>query len=224
MQHKKNDTDPQIIGLETEKSHYEKENFSEREDLIWESFKAGNQSSLIYLFQEYSNFLFNYGCQFTTDRNLVKDCLQDLFVDLIKHRKNLSSTTSIKYYLMKSFRNKISIAVAKNKKRKEAENNNSRGDFLFTISSELKMINGQLDHEKQKLIEEKLNQLPPLQREALLLYFYEGLKYSQIADLLGIKLKSSRALIYRSMETLKDLLSPYKDIILTLVICSTILF
>ncbi|CAM9971235.1 unnamed protein product, partial [Chrysoparadoxa australica] len=203
----------------------DKKAISEREDLIWESFKAGNQSSLTYIFREYSNFLFNYGCQFTSDRNLVKDCLQDLFVDLIKHRKNLKATTSIKYYLMKSFRNKLAATVSKNKKREQAEQK-KEGDklFLFSISAEVKMINGQLGREKQKLIEKKLNELPDLQREALLLYFYEGLKYHQIADLLGIKVKSSRALIYRSLESLKDLLSPYKDIILFFLLSLHLLF
>lgn len=188
---------------------------SEREDLIWECFKAGDQKALTYIFQNYSNFLFNYGYQFTRDRNMIKDCLQDLFLDLIKQKKNLSATTSIKYYLMRSFRNKLVATVEKNQNREKAEQEKTAENesFMVTISSEVKMINGQLDAEKQHLIADKLNELPPLQREAVLLYFYEGMKYTEIAELLGVKVKSARALIYRSLESLKDLLSPYKGVI-----------
>ena len=78
------------------------------------------------------------------------------------------------------------------------------------------MINSQMDSDQQQIIEEKLNELPPLQREALLLYFYEGLKYDQIAELLGIQVKSTRALIYRSLQSLGDLLSPLRNTILLL--------
>lgn len=190
----------------------------DREDLVWERFKAGDQKALTYIFQNYSNFLFNYGYQFTTDRNLIKDCLQDLFLDLIRQKKNLNATTSIKFYLMRSFRNKLVATLQKNQVRTKAEQEKTieSKSFMVTISSEVKMINGQLDAEKQDLIEGKLNELPPLQREAILLYFYEGMKYTEIAELLGVKVKSARALIYRSLESLKDLLSPYKGVIFLL--------
>ena len=188
---------------------------NEREDLIWERFKAGDQKALTYIFQNYSNFLFNYGSQFTTDRNQIKDCLQDLFLDLIMQKKNLNSTTSIKFYLMRSFRNKLVANIQKNQTREKAEQAKTAENksFMITISSEVKMINGQLDAEKQRLIERKLNELPPLQREAILLFFYEGLKYSEVAELLGVRVKSARSLIYRSLESLKGLLSPYKGVI-----------
>ncbi len=215
MSQPKKNIDPLSIGSIYEASDNES---SVSEDLVWERFKAGDQKALTYIFQKYSNFLFNYGAQFSRDRNLVKDCLQDLFLDLIRQKKNLNSTTSIKFYLMRSFRNKLVANIQKNQNRERVEQEKTAENKLFmvSISSEVKMINGQLDAEKQQLIEGKLNELPPLQREAILLYFYEGMKYGQIADLLGVKVKSARALIYRSLESLKDLLSPYKGVIFLL--------
>jgi len=119
---------------------------------------------------------------------------------------------------MRSFRNKLVANIQKNQTREKAEQAKTAENksFMVTISSEVKMINGQLDAEKQRLIERKLNELPPLQREAILLYFYEGLKYSEVAELLGVRVKSARSLIYRSLESLKDLLSPYKGVIFLL--------
>ncbi len=216
----KKDIDTVQLNNAFENAHQSEESPADREDLIWERFKSGDQRALTYIFEKYSGFLFNYGYQFTSNRNLIKDCLQDMFLDLIRHKRNLKPTDSIKFYLMKSFRNKLATTVEKNKRREKVELEKFRENtsFLVTISSEVKMINGQLDAEKRRLVAQKLNELPPLQREAILLYFYEGMKYAQIADLLGIKVKSTRSLIYRSLQSLKEILTPYKGVILNVVL------
>lgn len=51
--------------------------------------------------------LYRYGFQYTKDKALIKDAIQDLFVELRQKRKRLSHTTSIKLYLYKSIRRKI---------------------------------------------------------------------------------------------------------------------
>tara|TARA_B100001245_G_scaffold232068_1_gene213744 strand:- start:816 stop:1490 length:675 start_codon:yes stop_codon:yes gene_type:complete len=196
--------------------HANSDSYQESEDLIWERFKSGNETALTYIYRTYSNTLFNYGCQFVDDRDLVRDTLQDLFIDLINSRERLGATSSIKFYLMKSFRNKLVKAIKKSQRRREVEDDSSKDSFLVTISAEARWINGQLDQRKEKLIQDSLNQLPALQREALVLYFFEGLKYEQIAEMLGIKVKSSRALIYRSTESLGKILGPHKEEILTM--------
>ena len=184
---------------------------TEGEDLIWERFKAGSETALTYIYRNYSNQLFNYGIQFTPDRGLLKDCIQDLFEELIKRRERLSSTTSIKFYLMKAFRNRLVKALRKDKRRQESEKISLDEGFQVAVSAEVRLINGQLDEAKKKLLSQKLNQLPPLQREALILYFYEGLKYQQVAEMLGIKTKSSRELVYRAIKSLEGLITPHKD-------------
>lgn len=189
---------------------------TESEDLIWERFKAGSETALTYVYRNYSHQLFNYGIQFTNDRGLLKDCVQDLFEELIRRREKLSSTTSIKFYLMKAFRNRLVKALRKDKRRKEGEKISSEEGFQVTVSAEVRLINGQLDEATKKLIEQKLNQLPPLQREALILYFYEGLKYQQIAEMLGIRTKSARELVYRATRSLADLVAPHKDRMMSL--------
>lgn len=198
---------------------------SESEDLIWERFKSGSQTALTYIYRNYANALYNYGCQISSDNSLVMDCLQDLFLDLIRRREFLGSTTHIKYYLMKAFRNRLLKVVQNNKRRQETENFAKDETFKLTISPELKMINSQLDLDKQALLQEKLKELTPLHREALLLYYYEGLKYDQIAELLGIKKESSRILVHRALQSIKVLLAPHKHkITLSLLISILYLF
>ncbi|MCK5371360.1 MAG: sigma-70 family RNA polymerase sigma factor, partial [Cyclobacteriaceae bacterium] len=46
------------------------------------------------------------------------------------------------------------------------------------------------------------------QKEAVIYFYYEGMSYQEIADIMGLqKVKSARKLIYRAIEALrKDLL------------------
>ena len=57
------------------------------ESEIWEQFRNGSEQAIIFVYRTYSNKLFNYGCQFTAKREIVEDCIQDLFIDLINRKK-----------------------------------------------------------------------------------------------------------------------------------------
>jgi DNA-directed RNA polymerase specialized sigma24 family protein len=40
--------------------------------------------------------LFSYGMRFTSDRELIKDCIQDVFVKIYSNRSTLGKTDNIK--------------------------------------------------------------------------------------------------------------------------------
>lgn len=71
--------------------------------IVWEKFKSGKQAAFVYIYNTYFQMLMNIGCQLTKDKSLVKDCIQDLFIELISRRSNLGDVKSIKLYLIKSF-------------------------------------------------------------------------------------------------------------------------
>lgn len=186
-------------------------NKSEQE--IWSEFKAGHRGALTYIYQKYVDKLFNYGCQFTANQDLVKDCIQELFMHIIRKKENLSHTDSIRAYLFKSFRRKLFKQIGKEARMHDKS---PAGVFSIEVSPELNFIRDQLSKRQSLLLEKYINQLPEKQREAILLYFYEGIPYSQIAEILQMtKTKSARALLYRAIESLSKYLKPYKDTITT---------
>lgn len=62
------------------------------EAAIWEAFKMGNESAFIFIYETYFDPLFIYGNQFTNNEDLVKDAIQDLFVEVRKNRRKLGRT------------------------------------------------------------------------------------------------------------------------------------
>ena len=90
------------LELISSKKYLENSAFDNKSDLeIWETFKSGDESAFIYIYSKYFNELINYGNQFTTDINLIEDCVQDLFIKIRKSRNKLGVIKkSIRLYLL----------------------------------------------------------------------------------------------------------------------------
>jgi RNA polymerase sigma-70 factor (ECF subfamily) len=59
-------------------------------------------------------------------------------------------------------------------------------------------------------VQTALDRLPDRQRMAVILFRFEGLSYSEIAQALGCSVSAVESLIFRAMNTLRELLKPYK--------------
>ena len=186
------------------------------EMIIWSNFQEGSEEALIYIYRKYASVVYNYGCQFTNDKEYVWDCVQDLFCEMIKNRKRLGKVISIKGYLFKATKRKIFKGLKKINKTLIVDN--SDGLFEISIPPGIASIGQSVGNDQNKIIEGYINELPAHQREILLLYFYEGLSYQEIADIFEVKVKSIRTMTYRALEKLSVQLKANKDLILTLLL------
>src|ERR1044071_6430026 len=76
----------------------------------------GNADALALLMRQHYNNLYNYGCRFTKDSRLIKDCIQEVFISLWQRRETASNILSPKYYLLRAMKNKIIKALHKNER------------------------------------------------------------------------------------------------------------
>lgn len=60
--------------------------------------------------------MFAFGSRFTTDREMLKDCIQDVFVKLYTRRENLGPIDNVDNYLFISLRNRIHDEFRRNGK------------------------------------------------------------------------------------------------------------
>jgi len=173
------------------------------ERLVWQGFIEGDDKSLIYIYSKYVNKLFLYGQQFSNNPDFVQDCIQELFYELIDKRKSLSNARSIKAYLFVSLKRKILRELKKESKSEVID------AFTFSYLELSIPINKNLKEEDYKMIYDKTNQLPPSQREVIFLYFYEGLSYGEIAEVMDIKVATARTLTYRALDNLEKKIGPH---------------
>lgn len=189
--------------------------FDNRSDQeTWELFRNGDEAALTFIYQSYADKMYNYGCQFSDKHELVSDCIQELFTEIITKRKRLGQTVSIKFYLFKSLRRKLFRAVRKEQKRQKSAPTVAVEGFNILEDGSVKFIDQEFSSFQKKIITEECNQLPARQKEALMLYFYEGLSYQEIAKILDMtKTKSARVLIYRAIDSLSSRLQKYKHLL-----------
>ncbi len=190
------------VSIQIEKSSCH----SQTEMEIWIDFKQGSDSALSYIYGRYANPLFNYGCHITSNTKMVQDCIQDLFIDIIRMRKELADVRYIKSYLFVSLKRKVLRNLKKERKypTKDINEQNEVG-FEIISSPESIMIMEQYTKEQRNLINNTLQKLTKKQRESLLLYFYEGFSYEQVAQMMGMsKVKSARVLIYRALDIMRS--------------------
>ena len=181
---------------------------------VWIAFVQGSDQALSQLFEKYADKLFNYGRQFSSDSGLVNDAIQDVFFQLIKSKHKLGSAQSVKHYIYSSFRRRLLRLLKQQKNIVFDENIGLSGKFQLSFTPDYHGISTQFTVDQKALLENACNQLPARQREILALYFFEGLSYKEIADIMEFsQVKSARKLLYRSLDSLNDLLGKHRDIL-----------
>jgi RNA polymerase sigma-70 factor (ECF subfamily) len=186
------------VGLSKDGNKYEIE--------LWEEFKQGNESSFILIYKLYFGALIAYGSQFTRDKNIIKDAVQDLFIDLRKKRSQLSSLKySLKYYLYKSLKNNILQYLRKGKLIEKHHYNFAIDQLTADESIESRIVQTQEYTELKKKLKAAQMKLTNRQREALFYLYYENLTYAEIQKLMLLKtVKSARNLIYSAVRGLRE--------------------
>lgn len=178
----------------------------------WQAFKSGDPAAFSYIYNKYIDYLYNYGCHLIEDSELVKDAIQDVFIELNHYGKRLDDVNSIKAYLYVSLRREIMRKLKRQNQHTHFSLRNNDKGFEVEISPELNLINNQLAEERAKRLETIINKLSQRQRRAVIYYYYEGFAYKEIAQLLELKnAKSARKLLYRAVESLRKQLKIRKD-------------
>lgn len=171
----------------------------------WQEFLEGSKKALSEIFLNYHDDLFRYGKRLTSHNEIVKDCIQDLFLRLWKNRNNLKYVQQIKPYLLKSLRNHLidSLEFLKPYTPLDIESDSS---FIVNFSTEDFLPDERVDEEKRLKVVQSLNKLTPRQREIIYLRYFEELDFTTIAHVMGMNIQSVRNVIFRGMQTLRDLL------------------
>jgi RNA polymerase sigma factor (sigma-70 family) len=167
---------------------------------LWDLFRAGDEVAYTRLIKKYSKILFNYGFRICQDKDFLKDCIQDVFLELWNRRLKISPTQAVKWYLFKAVRLRIFREQSK-WNRNEAPDENYT--FLVEFNIESKMITDLETMELGTRIKQVLNGLPPRQREIMYLRFYENLDFENISQIMEISKQSVHNLLQKAYKNFR---------------------
>jgi len=170
------------------------------DEVIWQEFKSGNEKAYAFIYRQYFFSLYQYGYKICTNREIIKDTIHDLFVEIWKNKENLSNTTSIKYYLWSSLKRKLIKILHKEELIHRFEDAYSVASFE---NQELLYLAQDDYNEKKEKVFNALNRLSRQQRKAIQLKFFDNKGNDEIARQLSISTASVYNLISKSLKVLR---------------------
>jgi RNA polymerase sigma factor (sigma-70 family) len=169
---------------------------------VWSRFRLGDQLAFSEIYSEFIDSLFAYGSKITQDRELVKDCVQDIFIDLQRLQPDLHNPEYLEFYLFKSLKNAIFHKLQENKKM-QSLSFEEIVNFDLQFNFEQDLFGEESDQIRIARLKKILQTLDPQKRELLFLKFSTGLNYIEIGQLLGLNPDTVKKQVYRTLDHLR---------------------
>jgi len=173
------------------------------DSLLWQALKRSEKAAYEILLKKYYPLVLNYGVRFYKDKEFVKDCVQDLFIEIWNRREYLADVVSVKSYLLHSIRKNIIRESSRLKWFREADKISDDHDFDVEFDIETYLISREVENELLQKLRFELDKLTKRQREAIFLRFNQELSYEEIAIIMDINYRSVVNLIHEAIKAIR---------------------
>lgn len=192
-------------------------NLSDHEDArLWQVLPSGDVASFEKLIARTYDTLFQYGCKFSRDKELIKDSIQDVFLEVWEKRESLNVNIPPKAYLLASLRRRLHRLAQRNRLVAVDDFELKGGDFRIEFSAEYRFIESEQDQQTTAQMTHLLNELPKRQKEAVYLRFFNDLDREEIASVMDIHPQSVSNLLQTAFKVLKSQWKTVISIILSI--------
>ncbi|MFB9295231.1 RNA polymerase sigma factor [Persicitalea jodogahamensis] len=167
---------------------------------LWKDFKAGDRAAFDFLYKTNIQQLIGYGYTITSNRNVIQDCVQDLFVELWESRASVAQANSIRHYLLKSLRYKIVRQL-------KADRSETLDEIHYPVlhdNAESTVLLQETSQHHSKQLSDALGHLPKRQREAIYLRYFQELSNEEVAQVMGVNYQSACKFIYTALKNLRE--------------------
>lgn len=176
------------------------------DELLLEMAEAGDPAAFLQIYERHRGPVFRFSYRLSGTVETAEDITHDCFLSLIKKPGNfVAGRASLRTYLLSAARN-LWLKQLRTSGRELALDEFDDDRFVEPARQPLRRI---LDDELSLKVKEAVSALPPLQREALVLFEYEGLALNEIAGLVGTDIGAVKARLHRARQRLRNTLQPY---------------
>ncbi|WP_346320335.1 sigma-70 family RNA polymerase sigma factor [Chitinophaga sp. YIM B06452] len=159
-----------------------------------------NRNAILHLYQAHYHALFAAGCYLTDDKELIRDCIHELFLHCWQKQEELSRVLHLKNYLTVSLRNRLLTALKQQGKTVRFE----PGEMdEAEYSYEEILIRNTDETALQQNLRRALHNLPPRYRQVIELRFFRQHSYEEIARLTGQPVKTAYNYVHEALAALR---------------------
>jgi RNA polymerase sigma-70 factor (ECF subfamily) len=164
---------------------------------VMQQVRDGDVDKLGLLFEKHNKKLFNYFLRLTSNRNLSEDLVQEVFIRIMRYRTTYKGEAKFAVWMYKIAHN---IYVDYFRKYGKEEQLNEE---IYKPKSKYPIPEDKLEKKEEfNLLRSALNKLSVRKREILILSRFHGLKYAEIAQLLGCRTGTIKVHVHRAIKDL----------------------
>lgn len=173
-----------------------------------------DEKSFEQLFRSQYAPLCGYARKYIDDPDQSEEVVQDVFVNLWHKRQSIEITSTIESYLFRAVRNTC-LNILKHFKVREKHKEGITASYDNRSGDADNMV---LEIELMNQIEDLIAGLPPERQKVFKMSRFEGMKYKEIAEALGISVKTVEAQMGKALKYLRENLGDYLPAILIAII------
>ncbi len=175
----------------------------ENDDLI-EGLRQGDEAAFDAIFRRWYPSLVRVAESMVRSRAVAEEVVQDVMLELWKRREHIARDSSPQAYLFQSTRNRSLNYLRHERVEKVAEPQMVREEAQDSTAHSL-----MVEEEIHVAMKRAVAGLPTRCREVFELSRTGGLRYSEIAEVLGISIKTVEAQMGKALRILREELAPW---------------
>jgi RNA polymerase sigma-70 factor, ECF subfamily len=184
---------------------------------LFEKARGGDHNALGSLISRYEKTLFNLLLRMTNgDRHKSDDLFQETFLHAMRAAQTFNRKLAFKPWVTAIAVNLVRDDARKRKVRGEVALDNSNGDSEHARSAEpVAQDEGPSAraerHDEENSVRRALQKLTDLEREVVLLHFYNGMTLVETSEILGVPLGTVKSRLHAALTRLSGMLEKRED-------------
>lgn len=178
------------------------------DERLLEQAASGDETAFAVIYERHRNLVFRFAYRLSQSRETAEEITHDCFLSLIKEPRRFKTDkrrASLRTYLCAAARN----LAFKRLRRVGAETAIDEFTEQLTAEASQEPLRLMLDAEVSEAVRKAIGELPPLQREALILFEYEEMPLAEIAEIAGVDIGTIKSRLHRARQRLRILLAPF---------------
>jgi len=183
------------------------------EDLLRRFVEGGDRASFETLIRRYQHELYNYLRRYLADDNLAEDAFQLTFVNVYQKAAQFDLSRRFRPWLYAIATNKA-IDLKRHLKRRatvslDATHSDQGVDAPISLSASIASreptpCEAAFKNETRQRVSELVSQQPEATQILLQMVFYQGMKYAEISEVLGIPIGTVKSRVFNAMRKLNE--------------------
>jgi RNA polymerase sigma-70 factor, ECF subfamily len=175
-------------------------------------FRRGEQELFGVLVRRYERELYGYLCRYVGDATLAEDVFQNTFLQLYLKSHQYEEGRPLRSWLYTIATNQAIDALRRQKRHQavsleqaqEAPTGDAQNLLELLETQQPSPLELAVGEERRELVKQGIEQLPDFLKQVLLLAYYQGLKYREIATILNIPVGTVKSRLHTALARLQE--------------------